>query len=51
MKDNEETMAHLIRCAKEAWEDLAPKLLNKLGEGMQKRVDAVIKAKGWYTKY
>lgn len=51
MKDNDETMAHLIRCAKEAWEDLAPELLNKLAEGMQKRVDAVLKAKGWYTKY
>src|SRR5436305_5778189 len=47
IKDNNEAMAHLIRCAKEAWEDLAPELLNKLAEGMQKRADAVLKAKGW----
>lgn len=44
-------MDHLIECAREAWESLAEGMLNKLAEGMQKRVDAVLKAQGWYTKY
>ena len=44
-------MDFMIECAQEAWETLAPELLNKLAEGMQKRVDAVKAANGWYTKY
>jgi transposase len=44
-------MAFLIKCAQEAWESLKEELLNKLAEGMQKRVDAVKAAGGWYTKY
>ena len=51
MKDNDTTKAHLIKSAQEAWELLEDKLLNKLAEGMQNRVDAVKDAKGWYTKY
>ena len=51
MGNSEEAMAHLIECAKKAWETLADVLLNKLAEGMQKRVDAVKAANGWYTKY
>jgi hypothetical protein len=27
------------------------KLLNKLAEGIQKRVDAIKATNGWYTKY
>jgi hypothetical protein len=30
---------------------LEGELLNKLAEGMQKRVDAVKASNGWYTKY
>jgi hypothetical protein len=41
----------MIHYAQEAWETLAPELLNKLAKGMQKRVDAVKAANGWYTKY
>jgi transposase len=51
MKDNTTTKQHLINCAKEAWELLEEEMLNKLAEGMQKRVTAIIKAQGWYTKY
>jgi len=51
MKDNLSTKNHLIRCAMEAWDALKDGLLNKLASGMQKRVDAVIIANGWYTKY
>jgi hypothetical protein len=44
-------MDFMVKCAQEAWETLAPELLNKMAEGMQKRVDAVKAANGWYTKY
>ena len=51
MGNSDTAMDHLIECAREAWESLAEGMLNKLAEGMQKRVDAVLKAQGWYTKY
>ena len=51
MKDNNTTKQHLIRAAKEAWELLENDLLNKLTLGMQKRIDALKAAGGWYTKY
>ena len=51
MGNSQATMDFMIECAQEAWETLAPELLNKLTEGMQKRVDAVKAANGWYTKY
>jgi vacuolar-type H+-ATPase catalytic subunit A/Vma1 len=41
----------MVECAQEAWETLGPKLLNKMAKGMQKRVDAIKAANGWYTKY
>jgi hypothetical protein len=51
LRDNESTKQLLIKAAQEAWEDLEPQLLNKLASEMQKRVDAVKAAQGWYTKY
>jgi hypothetical protein len=49
--NSQAAMDFIIQCAQEAWETLAPELLNKLAKGMQKRVDAVKAANGWYTKY
>ena len=51
MGNSDPAMDYLIMCAREAWESLEEVMLNKLAENMQKRVDAVLKAKGWYTKY
>jgi hypothetical protein len=51
MGNNNAIMDFMIRCAQDAWETLSPELLNKLVEGMQKRVNAVKAANGWYTKY
>ena len=51
MGNSQATMDFMIKCAQEAWETLAPELLNKLVEGMQKHVDVVKAANGWYTKY
>jgi hypothetical protein len=39
-------MDFMIRYAQEAWEILGPELLNKLAEGMQKRINAVKAAGG-----
>ena len=41
----------MIEYIQEAQETLAPELLNKLAEGIQKRVDIVKEANRWYTKY
>ena len=49
MGNSDKDMAHLIDCAREAWETLAEVMLNKLALSMQKRVDAVKAANGWYT--
>jgi hypothetical protein len=51
MKDNDATKRHLIRAAKEAWGLIEEELFNKLALGMQKRIDALKAAQGWYTKY
>lgn len=51
MKDNATTKEYLIRAAQEAWDLIEDALLDKLASGMQKRVDAIIAAGGWYTKY
>ena len=41
----------MIAAAKEAWLLLEEELLNKLALGIQKRIDALKAAQGWYTKY
>jgi hypothetical protein len=51
MGNSQAIMDFMIECAQEAWETLALELLNKLAEGMQKRVDAVKAINGWYIKY
>jgi uncharacterized protein YukE len=38
----------LIECA---WEGLGQEYFDKLIESMPRRIQAVIEAKGWYTKY
>lgn len=50
-KDNDQTRALLIHTANIAWNSIEDTLLEKLALKMQKRVTAVIQAKGWYTKY
>lgn len=41
----------LFQALKEAWPRIRQKLLNVLIESMKSRINAVIEAKGWYTKY
>ena len=51
IKDNNTTQAYLILCAQKAWDLLKEEILDKLASGMQKRVDAIKAAGGWYIKY
>ena len=51
MGNSNPTMDFMIECAKEAWKALEGVLLNKLIEGIQKRVNAVKASNGWYIKY
>ena len=51
MKDNDTTKDHLVVCTQKAWDLLEEDILNKLVEGIQKRVDAIKAANRWYTKY
>jgi transposase len=49
--DNDETLDRLVEAAKEAWHAIDQGILHRLAMTMKHRVDAVIEAKGWYTKY
>jgi hypothetical protein len=45
------TLDLLIRYAITTWESLGESILNRLIDTMMYRVNAVLEAKGWYTKY
>jgi hypothetical protein len=51
MPNTEETLDYLIQCAIQTRATLEFSLLNRLMDIMEHRVEAVIEAKGWYTKY
>jgi DDE superfamily endonuclease len=51
MPNTEATLDYLIQCAIHTWDTLEFSLLNRLMDTMEHRVEAVIDAKGWYTKY
>jgi hypothetical protein len=45
------TLDNLIQAAKEAWHAIDQGILYRLATEMPNRVQAVIDAEGWYTKY
>lgn len=49
--DTDETLDALIRGAQEAWHNIDNGLLYRLATTMHHRVQDVIDAEGWYTKY
>ena len=49
--NTEETLEYLIQCAIETWDSMDWAILNRLIDTMGDRIDAVLKANGWYTKY
>jgi hypothetical protein len=51
MPKNEATLQRLREVAVAVWEELKVALLRKLIDSMVRRLEAVIKADGWYTKY
>ena len=51
MGDTEEAKAAMARAIIKAWEAIPQEYIDKLIEGMPRRVKAVRKAKGWHTKY
>ena len=51
MPKNNTTKELLIEAAIEAWENINPEVLENLVKSMIARLEAVILADGWYTKY
>ena len=49
--DTEDTLTNLIEAAKEAWHTIDSTVLYNLSITMPHRVQAVMEAGGWYTKY
>lgn len=49
--DTQETLGCLIEAAKEAWHAIDERVLQNLSNTMPHRVQAVLNADGWYTKY
>jgi hypothetical protein len=41
----------MVKALQEAWAALNDEFLETLAESMKKRIDAVIDADGWHTKY
>jgi hypothetical protein len=41
----------LIRATQECWAEMGDTLLCRLSDTMPRRVQAVLDAEGWYTKY
>jgi hypothetical protein len=51
MKNNEFNRAELIRCIKLTWAAITTDQLKALIDSLPRRIDAYIRARGWYTKY
>ncbi len=51
MRNNVATLERLIQCAIATWDTFEVDIMNKVLDTMPHRVDAVLKANGWYTKY
>ena len=51
LKDNEADIEILKGWIKEAWEAVPQELIDGLILSMPRRLQALRKAKGWYTKY
>ena len=51
LKDNEADREELIKCLKKAWDAITPEQITTLIDSIPRRLAAVRRAKGWYTKY
>jgi hypothetical protein len=48
---SEDARQRLESCLQAAWDTLDQELFDTLGASMCDRIEAVIEAKGWHTKY
>ncbi len=51
LEDTQETLAAFVTAAQDCWEDISAELYATLSNSMPHRVQAVLSAEGWYTKY
>ncbi|UPK97475.1 hypothetical protein LCI18_008410 [Fusarium solani-melongenae] len=51
MPKTEEAKQTLIAAAIELWEEIEPEVIDNLVHPMKRRMQAVVRAHGWYTKY
>lgn len=51
MPKNDETLQRLCEAAVEAWHEMDEEILDNLVSSMKNRLEGVIEADGWYTKY
>lgn len=51
LRNNEVDRAKLIECIKLAWAAITPEQINRLIDSLPRRLNACIRARGWYTKY
>jgi hypothetical protein len=51
MGKSEAALDAFIQAAEDAWHALPQELMQQLVDSMERRIRAVIKAKGWQTKY
>ena len=51
MGASEEAYQQLFRAIREGWEAIAPEAIEKLVKSMDDRVNAVLHAEGWYTRF
>ncbi|KAL6405223.1 hypothetical protein AUP68_12067 [Ilyonectria robusta] len=51
MPKNEESKQRLIEAAIELWEEIKLEVLQNLIFSIKRRMQAVVRANGWYTKY
>jgi hypothetical protein len=51
LKNNKVDTAKLIKCIKLAWAAITIDQINALIDSLPRRLDACIRAQGWYTKY
>jgi hypothetical protein len=48
---NQASLNLLIKTAQSVWEAIEQETINHLVDSMPRRIQAVLNAKGWYTKY
>ncbi|KHE89979.1 hypothetical protein GE21DRAFT_1195799, partial [Neurospora crassa] len=51
LTENEANIGLFHRALKQCWERVPQALINRLVESVPRRMEAVRRARGWYTKY